>query len=166
MKRILNYLFPLVKEIKSKEGVLHFRRYRIFETPWLSLYVHRIYESDKDDAPHSHPWKWFVNFVLWGSYMESLMDLRQLKYGQPPNWSAHKRSWNFGLRRPWHFHTNKVIKGPITSLFLVGPRIPVWGYYTKVRDKMHFAHGDWHFLTDKEYRHQKYGLELGIKRYE
>lgn len=37
----------LVKEIRSKEGVLHFQRYELFKTPWFICYLHKIKEVIK-----------------------------------------------------------------------------------------------------------------------
>lgn len=67
--RLFRWLF-LTKEIKSKGGELHFRRYRIFWTPWAALYIHRIYKADSDGHMHSHPWKFFLSYVLSGGYVE------------------------------------------------------------------------------------------------
>lgn len=59
----------LVKEIISKKGEVHFRRYRLWETPWSSLYIHQILKSDEDLDKHDHPWD-FSSFILSGSYSE------------------------------------------------------------------------------------------------
>src|SRR5487761_2675657 len=67
VKFIRTYL--LVKEIVSKEGVVHFRRYRLLTTPWFNVYVHNILASDEDNDPHDHPWG-FAALMLWGSYLE------------------------------------------------------------------------------------------------
>ena len=61
----------LVKEIRSKTGELHFRRYRIFSCPLFSIFIHRIYRSDEDLHPHNHPWN-FVSIILSGGYVETL----------------------------------------------------------------------------------------------
>ncbi len=38
----------LVKEIKSKAGELHFRRWRLLQLPFFAIYIHGIYKSDED----------------------------------------------------------------------------------------------------------------------
>ena len=58
----------LVKEIKSRLGTVHFRRWAVMETPLCNVYVHNILQSDQDD-PHNHPWP-FVSIILWGAYFE------------------------------------------------------------------------------------------------
>lgn len=47
--------FFLVKEIISKEGEVHFRRYRLLATPWFNIYIHNIRRSDEDIHMHDHP---------------------------------------------------------------------------------------------------------------
>jgi hypothetical protein len=44
-------LFKWVKEIVSKDGKLHFKRFAILETDRFSIYIHRIYEGDKGSRP-------------------------------------------------------------------------------------------------------------------
>lgn len=72
MKDLFRKLF-LIKEIKSKLGILHFQRWRIVQTPWFSIYIHRIFREDEDQHCHSHPWS-FVSFILNGSYTEKYPD--------------------------------------------------------------------------------------------
>lgn len=66
--RAIRFLF-LVKEIISKEGSVHFRRYRLLSTPWFNLYIHHILKSDMEIDPHDHPWN-FHSLILKGSYTE------------------------------------------------------------------------------------------------
>lgn len=61
--------FFLVKEIVSKQGVIHFRRYRLLQTPWFAIYIHQICKSDLDKDMHDHPWH-FISFILKGAYKE------------------------------------------------------------------------------------------------
>lgn len=72
-------IFKKVKEIKSKEGVLHFRRWRILWTPWFTINFHGIYHHDEDEHLHSHPWN-FISMVLKGSYTERLESGAKLRY--------------------------------------------------------------------------------------
>jgi hypothetical protein len=68
-QRIIRKLF-LVKEIISKQGVVHFRRYRLIQTPWFAVYLHQICKSDEDKDLHDHPWS-FESLILKGSYREN-----------------------------------------------------------------------------------------------
>lgn len=71
LEKIMKY--RLVKEIVSRQGVVHFRRYKIMETPWFALYIHQICQSDMDQDPHDHPWD-FESLILKGAYTEVYLD--------------------------------------------------------------------------------------------
>lgn len=64
--------FFLVKEIRSKEGELHFQRYRLLSSRWLRVYIHKICKSDEDSHLHTHPWSFF-SFILKGGYKQKVM---------------------------------------------------------------------------------------------
>jgi hypothetical protein len=114
---IINKLF-LVKEIKSKAGELHFRRWRIFQTPWLSAYVHRIYKSDEDKHCHSHPWR-FVALILSGGYLE---------YDEHGDFKVNTPGTIVKVG-PDDFHKVKLFDDePSTSIVITGPRKYPWGY--------------------------------------
>ena len=59
----------LIKEIKSKAGELHFKRWEILKTHFGSIWLHAIYKADTDKHLHNHPWD-FISVVLRGSYYE------------------------------------------------------------------------------------------------
>ena len=109
-------LFPLIKEIKSKTGEIHFRRWRIFETPWLRLYVHQILKADEDMFEHTHPWN-LATLILRGSYVE---------FSQGA----------ITLRRPGHFayrkhdvpHKIGAVNQPTWTLALAIGSRKKWGY--------------------------------------
>lgn len=60
---IIEILFALtlVKEIVSKSGELHFRRFRLLELPWFRIYIHQILKADKDLYEHDHPWSFIIS---------------------------------------------------------------------------------------------------------
>jgi len=62
-----------ILEIKSKTGVLHFRRWKLFGTAWFSVFLHGIYESDKDKHMHNHPWS-YCSIIVKGEYVEEYLD--------------------------------------------------------------------------------------------
>lgn len=59
----------LVKEIRSKEGEVHFRRWSIFENKWFRIYLHQILKADEDAHEHTHPWN-FISWLISGTYIE------------------------------------------------------------------------------------------------
>lgn len=87
-------IFKKIKEIISKDGVVHFRRWSILKTPWFSINLHGIYCKDEDKHLHSHPFDFF-NIVLYGSYVEELpggkMNIRfPLNFAKRKGESYHK----------------------------------------------------------------------------
>jgi len=89
-------MFKKTKEIISKDGVLHFRRWKIILTPWFAIYIHAIYKADEDKHLHNHPWN-FWSFVLKGSYTERL-----------PNFKLNPRfAGTHQYRDTWGYEVNK-----------------------------------------------------------
>lgn len=130
----------LIKEIKSKSGEIHFRRWKIISLPWFSVYIHGIYRADEDLHLHNHPWKiWTI--ILWGGYVEQLYNVG---ISNSPR-----------IRKPGHvayakikdFHKIKeMIKSPTYTLAIVGSRVDNdWGYMV-----------DGKFIDHKTYRGNKH----------
>ncbi len=117
--KLFRWLF-MVKEIKSKSGELHFRRYRIFWTPWFALYIHRIYKADEDEHMHSHPWQFFISYVLSGGYVENT-NLIGKEYLVKTAGSIGGRWWHEYHRLPY------IIEPTTTCVFVVGNE--PWGYH-------------------------------------
>lgn len=111
----------LVKEIRSKEGELHFRRWRILSTPWFNIYIHRIYVSDWDKHAHDHPWN-FTSIILKGSYQE---------YDEHGNLSPVRKFGTIHSLKTTAFHRLHLLK-TATTLVFTGKRIhDPWGYMTE-----------------------------------
>lgn len=133
-------MFKLVKEIKSKSGELHFRRYRIIETPWLSIYLHYIAKSDEDKHPHNHPWNFF-SIVFMGIYYEDCYSKEVGEYGR------YSRFFNYHTHK--EYHKLKLAK-PVRSLVFCGKkRNKDCGYWV---DGKHIQH--------EKYREMKHNSEL------
>jgi hypothetical protein len=107
----------LIKEIRSKEGKLHFRRWQILKTPWFSIYIHGIYAADQDKHLHNHPWD-YKSIVLKGSYIEETpTGLNTLEPGSYTN------------RDGSGYHKIKELITPkVYTLFFVTPVKRDWGY--------------------------------------
>ena len=124
IKTLINRLF-LIREISSKEGIVHFRRYRILETEWFSIYIHNILESDKDIHSHNHPWN-FLSIILYGGYEESRSISSCSHFA-----SKLIIKW-FTQMNINEFHKIKLLKNSCWTLVFTGKRInPNWGYLTK-----------------------------------
>lgn len=122
---IIIRFFFLDKEIVSRAGVLHFRRYRLFRTPWCALYLHKICQSDNDLDMHDHPWN-FQSLIVKGAYREAS------KY--PPNFDyIHLNSYYPGdvvKHQAEDAHKITLITNPVWTLVYTTGRSRVWGYQT------------------------------------
>lgn len=124
MRKIFRKLF-LIKEIKSREGVVHFRRWRIIETPWFAIYVHGIYKADEDQHMHDHPWD-YTSIILRGFFHERVPTT-------PGRYESVLLSpWKCVRRKAEQFHKIEQLHTPsVYTLFFTGKRRREWGYNTE-----------------------------------
>lgn len=120
---IIRKLF-LEKEIMSRQGVLHFRRWRIISTPWFGIYIHRIYKADDDKYLHDHPWDYW-SMVLTGSYNEQTETL--IRPGHAKENMLIPGSCNSRMAEQFHKIKSLNTKS-VTTLFVTGKRRRDWGY--------------------------------------
>jgi hypothetical protein len=117
-----------------KTGELYLRRWRIVQTPWFSLFLHKIATPDKDRDLHDHPWP-FLSLVLRGGYDERLaIDAAEAAInGYRPLTEVARRGWlSIGLRRATTAHRiTRLHRTPTWTLVLTGPRRRSWGFYTE-----------------------------------
>lgn len=107
----------LIKEIKSKSGEVHFRRWEILKTRWGSIWLHAIYKADQDKHLHNHPWD-FKSLVLKGSYLE-----------QTEKGIIKQHPCKFNSRNGESYHKILELLSPVVyTLFFVSPTKREWGY--------------------------------------
>lgn len=123
----------VVKEIKSRTGELHFRRYALYESTYLSIYFHEIYKADEDPYLHNHPWRLF-SWILWGSYIEELTHFDEetaydIDTPDPVTKEVTRTPGHFGYRGFKAFHKIKKVLTPVvlTLAVCIGKRRP-WHY--------------------------------------
>lgn len=117
---MLRKLF-LEKEIISREGVIHFRRWRLLSLPWFSIYIHQIFKEDQDKYLHDHPWDYF-NLILKGSYTEEY-SFSMKHYTRKLNFL------NYSFNDSYRFHKIHSLNSKlVTTLFITGRRKREWGY--------------------------------------
>jgi hypothetical protein len=125
LKRLIDKLF-LIKEIRSKLGVLHFRRYQLLKTPWFKVYLHHILQSDQDKHMHDHPFN-FTSFILRGGYRED--------WAASPYWSDIKERYVTAGSLVRHDHTDAhkltLTTPQVWSLVFVSGETWDWGYQTE-----------------------------------
>lgn len=130
----------LTKEIISKDGVLHFRRWRILSTKYLSIYIHEIFKADEDVHMHDHPWN-YKSYVLSGIFLEESFDTSQ-KYSKFRVLEKHHSV----ERTASVFHTIKnIFTDKVVTLFVTGKKYKDWGY---------LVDGKW--IQHEEYRKMKH----------
>lgn len=124
----------LIKEIKSKGGELHFRRWRILETPWFNIYIHGIYKEDEEAHLHDHPWN-YLSIVLRGYFSERTLNYDVITDENKKEWKSRRIEENvigpssFIYRKAESFHKiQKLHSNAVFTLFFTGKRKREWGY--------------------------------------
>jgi len=93
------------------------RWYVIPRNYWLNVYLHRFDHSDDDRAFHDHPW-YSVSFLLKGELKEhSFKGIRLIPWLAPV------------FRTAKFAHRLELVKGPVFTLFITGPKIRDWGFH-------------------------------------
>jgi hypothetical protein len=130
----------------SKRPQRHMIRWRLIQTPWFAVYLHKLFTSDEArPTPHTHPWP-FVSLILRGGYTEDFE--RRDKTGRLL-WSTYKRSWRAGsvhyLRATDAHWIRSLHRVPTWTLIVTGRRHsePSWGYWE-----------DGEYTPAEEHRHQ------------
>lgn len=104
-------------------------RWIILQTPWFSVYVHKLLRSDHDMSLHDHPWP-FASFVLTG-YEEAVC--AENEDGSLRWWREVHGCGDVLLRRAGHRHRviirDRTIPG--WTVVLTGPRSRRWGFWPK-----------------------------------
>lgn len=114
----------LLKEIVSKNGKVHFRRWNVLTTKWFSIYIHGIYEEDKEQHLHDHPWN-FLSIVLQGSYTERL-----LSKDKKSMIDTKRFPLTFAFRNARRFHKILQLHSKVCyTLIVIGSRSRDWGYW-------------------------------------
>lgn len=111
-------------EVPSLERPLeaHFVRYRLIQTPWFGIYVHRFDNPDVRTF-HDHPWN-FTSVVLRGAYVEVVQKDGQ-RYAR--KLGRGSRRVNRKMAEDLHF-IETLLRKPTWTLIVVGRRRRVWGY--------------------------------------
>lgn len=90
------------------------------------VYLHRFHRSDADGELHNHPWQWAIAIVLVGGYSEERRD---------PGGGVYRRLVTPGtinFIRHNDFHRVDLLEHDAWSLFITGPRVQDWGFWSRV----------------------------------
>jgi len=110
-------------------------RYRVIQTPWFGLYLHRLGTPDSRATLHDHPWS-FVSLVLRGGYTEVRRNNRTMG-----DYLHKVRRLNM-MRRDDAHYILKLKREPTWTLLLVGKRRRTWGYWEKQEGQVVWDHGN------------------------
>lgn len=95
------------------------RWYIIPRNRFFNVYLHKIMADDDDQALHDHPW-WSLSFRLKGVLREHYQKDRKRVIRLSPRVTF--RSSTFA-------HRLEVVKSPVLTLFITGPKIRTWGFH-------------------------------------
>lgn len=122
---------------------LYLTRWRIVQTPWFSLYLHRFDAPDSRPTLHDHPWT-FVSLMLRGGYMERRLNPHTMQVDE-----AHRVRWINRVRASDAHAIMTLARVPSWSLLLVGPRVRTWGYWEPVDVEA----GEWRWTEFDKHPH-------------
>jgi hypothetical protein len=140
--------FPVIAEIVSRKGILHFKRHLLFFVPFTGKKVkvcfHRFFQGDLDKHEHDHPNK-FYSIVLYGGYIEQ-------SYGKEIKRSPFDHKM---IPAEYQHKVMQLLKKESWSLSIAWERSSEWGYIT-----------DKGWVDYKEYRKLKHAGTWDDKSHE
>lgn len=107
---------------------LYLTRWRILETPWFGLFIHRFDGPDSRPVLHDHPWS-FVSLLVRGGYVEHRLGYGKISSAPTPRQviRRHVRFVNVMRRDDAHF-IESLDRTPTWSVLVVGKRRRTWGF--------------------------------------
>ena len=94
---------------------VYLSRWRLIQTPWFGVLLHRIYKPDWARELHNHPWS-FMSLVLTGGYTEECK-----RNGNNPT-EVRRGRLSVSRRTKQDFHRISELRGTVRTLVLVGCR--------------------------------------------
>lgn len=140
--------FKPIKEIRSREGVLHFRRWQLLSIPFTTVrvYLHMITRADEDKFPHNHPWNLWT-MILRGGYKEDKVTTGDDGTSRITVTTRRKFGSMGSITRDAYHRVTKLYGPQSWSLAVVWGERQDWGYLAP-----------WGHMTEKEYRVFKHNL--------
>lgn len=103
--------------------VNYLTRWRIIQTPWFGVYLHRFDRPDSRPTLHDHPWS-FVSIVLRGGGYIERRGIDQVR---------RRVRWVNALRATDMHYIESLASPVVWTLVLVGRRRREWGYIDQRR---------------------------------
>lgn len=114
--------------LRRSDGVAYMTRWRLVQTPFFAVYVHRFDAPDPGVDLHDHPWP-FATLVVRGGYVEEVADVRCASI--PECWE--EKVWRdrsvhtVGLQ---HAHRiTSLLRLPTWTVVVRGRSRREWGFY-------------------------------------
>lgn len=125
--------------LTNSDGELYLFRRRVFQLPWIALYLHDIEQGDDiQDALHSHPFP-FVSLILRGGYTELTAGPEGTGIG-PIEQQIHMRgNVNIFPRGTKRVHTIISALPDTKTLVLAGRRRDSWGWFVDGEGLVHWS---------------------------
>lgn len=115
------------------DGSLYMGRYALIESRFLHIRVHHLATPDLDRHLHDHPWN-FVSLLLSGSYTEARPVTVDPCFNgdaqEEDAWITVRRPGSIAFRRATHRHRITSVEPETYSLFITGPKLQWWGFFT------------------------------------
>lgn len=122
-------------------------RWRVIQTPWGGLYVHRFTGPDPRPTLHDHPWN-FRSIVLRGGYVERRLDPITMEVDEDHVVRRTNRV------KATHCHSiMRLLRVPTWTVMLVGPRRRTWGYLEPRLNRGLVPHKEWVWTEFNKHRH-------------
>jgi hypothetical protein len=104
-------------------------RLRLFQTPWLSVFLHRIHQPDVDRDPHDHPWP-FVSVILSGDYEERVWAGKGRRRNDLHSMAFQRNRGSVHVMSRKRAHKITEVRGQLWTLVITGRRSRNWGFWT------------------------------------
>jgi hypothetical protein len=155
-------LWPAPEEIRPN-GDPYLTRWRLIETPWFGVYLHRFVAGDPEPYTlHNHPWEGF-SYVFGRGYLEGRAE-------GPPGDLLGMIAWRFvrGVNRIHRntYHRVELLdeRRPVWSLLVRGRRyhrrrVLYGGPHGPVRDLV----PDWGFVVPPQWRSAREAYLRAVK---
>ena len=127
--------------ITDESGSPYIKRWRILETPWFGIFVHKILRSDSDRHLHDHPWN-FLTILLKGDYIEELGSVKNNVLMSVD--IIERKRWSIIRHKAEDLHRitlkeKRTVKDfclnlnpkPVWTLFITGRKRREWGFQTE-----------------------------------
>lgn len=101
-------------------------RWRVVQTPYFSLLLHRFDGPDPRTTLHDHPWP-FISFVLRGGYVERRLDPKTMVV-DPARFVNRLNIMPVGGAHA----ITRLLRTPTWTLMVVGRRRRTWGYWEPI----------------------------------